>query len=66
MKEFLIAGAVVAVLALSGAQIADNKADDKVLPSKYEGFVPHQRITTAPVQEADGGFLPDFGSQSYL
>ena len=66
MKEFLLAGAVVAVLALFVAQTAGGGAGRSVLPAVSEGFVPNQRVTAVPAEEADGGFLPDFGSQSYL
>jgi hypothetical protein len=72
MKEFLATGVVVMMLTLFSVPSVSHN-DETNLPENiptniFEGFVPHDCVTTPPVQEnvpADD-LLPDFGSQAYL
>ena len=71
MKELLATGVTVAALTLLGVNSAGPVCEtDCPAPARQtesEGFVPHHRITTPPVQSTvSDGLLPDFGSQAYL
>ncbi len=68
MKEFLVAGAMLAAVTLGNeAPVWEMNNPNTVQAESSEGFVPHRDVTSPPAQnQIDDGLLPDFGSAAYL
>ncbi len=71
MKEFLVAGAMLATVTLgserSETPVWEVAIPDAVQAESSEGFVPHRGVTSPlPQSQANDGLLPDFGSTAYL